>query len=148
MIGDFTLVVHIAAGAGGLVTGPIAIRNAARGAIGGRAGDVYHWLVALVCLSAVALAVIEWSRLWFFVPIAAASYGFALRAYLASKRPGNGCQAQLRGYGGAYIALVSAVFVVSFAGQPVLWFVPAAIGAPALHWFDRGMTCLRNAAEA
>ncbi len=137
MTGDLVLAVHVAAGAGGLAIGPIAIRDAARGAPGGRAGDAYHWLVALVCLSAVALAVGDPSRLWFFAPIAAASYGFALRAYLAARRRHrNWRQAQVRGYGGAYIALVTALIVVSFAGLPALWVAPTAIGAPALHWLD------------
>jgi len=133
VIDDLTLAVHIAAGAAGLAIGPFAIRDAAAGATG-RAGDVYHWLVALVCLSAVCLAAYDWPRLWFFVLIAAASYGFALRAYVASRRRSHDWrQAQLRGYGGAYIALTTALFVVSLPDLPVLWCAPTLFGAPALH---------------
>jgi hypothetical protein len=134
VIGDLVLGVHIAAGAAGLAVGPIAIRNAARSTGGHRARDVYHWLVAAVCLSAVVLAVLDWSRLWFFVPIAVASYGFAVVGHLAPKhRWRSRRQAHIRGYGGAYIALITAVFVVSFTSLPLLWLLPTAFGAPALH---------------
>jgi hypothetical protein len=77
MIGDLALAVHVAAGAAGLAVGPLAIWNAARSVTRSPAGELYHWLVAAVCLSAVLLAALDWSRLWFFVPIAVASYGAA-----------------------------------------------------------------------
>lgn len=134
MTGVIALGVHVAAGTAALAVGPIAIRTAASSGPH-RAGDVYHCLVAVVCLSAVALAVIDWSRLWFFVPIAVGSYAFAGVGHLAGRRRRrNARKALVRGYGGAYIALVTALFVVSFGALPMLWFLPTALGVPALHW--------------
>jgi hypothetical protein len=134
MIGDLALVVHVAAGAAALAIGPLAIRNAALGVAEHRAGDVLHGLVAVVCLSASVLAVFDWSRLWFFVPIAAGSYAFALRGHHASRRRRHDWRAvSVRAYGGAYIALTTALIVVSFAGTPLLWLLPTVVGVPAFH---------------
>jgi hypothetical protein len=40
----------------------------------------------------------------------------------------------IRGQGGAYIALWTAVVVVSVNHLPVVWLVPAAVGAPLTEW--------------
>ena len=148
MIGAIALGVHIAAGAAALAIGPVAIRRAARGAAADRAGDTYHWLVAIVCLSAALLALLDWSRLWFFVPISLASYGFALAGHRAPRhRRGEWRQAQLRGYGGAYIALTTALLVVSFTSLPALWLLPTLLGAPALHRFTHASRFTPTAAH-
>jgi hypothetical protein len=120
---DLILGVHIAVGVGGLIAGPAGVFVA--GAL-----PVFHWLVFATCVSAIALVPFDWSGLWFFIPIAAASYAFAYLGYRAAGRHSR----IVRGYGGAYIALWTAVFIVSASGTPVLWGVPPLVGIPLIEW--------------
>lgn len=122
------LIIHIAVGGLGVVLGPLAVARVARGKAGWPA-SAFHLAVALVCLSAVGLAALDFARLWWFVFIAAGSYAFAGRAMLAvgSARPGWPARA-VRGFGGAYIALWTAVLVVSAPAQPIVWLIPTALG--------------------
>lgn len=80
------LALHIAAGSAGLILGPVAMRAAKRPGLHTRAGEVYHWVMLTVCFTAALLAVLDWRQLWWFLPIAAGSYAFALLGYLAAKR--------------------------------------------------------------
>ncbi len=131
MIGEL---VHVGSGVAGLAIGPIAIRDAVRAAAPGAAAAAYHWLVAVVGVSAVVLALLDFSRLWFFVPIAIGTYAFALVGHLAARRrSGRWRQARVRGTAGAYVALVTAVFVVSASALPLIWLLPTVIGVPAIE---------------
>src|SRR3954471_10945234 len=80
------LAVHIAAGSTGLVLGPVAMLAPKRRGRHTRAGTVYHWNMLVVCVSAIALAVLAFSQLWWFVPISVFSYANALVGYLAVRR--------------------------------------------------------------
>lgn len=135
-------------GAGGLAVGSVAIADALRGARNIWVGRLFHWIVLAVCLSAVGLVMFDWSGLWFFVPIAAGSYAFALRAYLADRRRRVGwLEPYIRGVGGAYIALVTAVVVVSF-GSAVAWILPTLIGVPLIELSVRRIHALGEVADA
>jgi len=135
MTHTIVLAVHIAVGALGVVLGPFAIAAAARGRAG-RLGSVYHLSVALVCVSAAGLAALDPARLWWFVLIAAGSYAFAARGMSAIRAGRSGWPARaVRGFGGAYIALWTAVLVVGVPAQPILWAVPTVVGIIALEWF-------------
>ncbi len=65
-----------------------------------------------------------------FVPIAVFSYGLALLAHVASRQ--GWLRRQIHGLGGSYIALVTAVLVVSADGSVVAWVLPALIGVPLI----------------
>ena len=80
------LAFHVAAGAVGLVLGPVAMLAAKRPGTHTRAGEAYHWVMLVICVSAALLAVLDWARLWWFLPIAVGSYTFAVAGYLAAKR--------------------------------------------------------------
>jgi len=135
MAHDVILTGHIAVGVAGVCLGPLAIAQLARGRAGWLA-LAYHLAVAMVCASAIGLAALDFAGLWWFVLVAAGSYAFAVRAQVAIHRGGSGWQARaVRGFGGAYIALWTAIVVVSVPGIPVLWAVPALVGIPALEWF-------------
>src|SRR4051794_14360481 len=97
------LAIHITTGSLGLVLGPIAMLSPKRRGRHTRIGTVYHWNMLVVCFSAVGLAVVAWSRLWWFVPIAVFSYGNALWGYVAvrRKRPGW-LRRHIGGMGGSY----------------------------------------------
>lgn len=128
---------HIATGVAGLALGPVAMVTVVRRRWRSTVVDAYHWLVLAVCASAVGLVAFDWSGLWWFVPIAAGSYAFALRAHLAiaGRRPGW-LRAHLRGQGGSYIALWTAVLVVSVSGAPATWLLPTLVGAPVVEWLS------------
>ncbi len=108
-----------------------------------RAGEAYHWVMLGVCLTAAALAGLDWARNWWFLPIAAGSYAFALVGYVAAKRRWAGwLRAHVAGQGGSYIAMVTALLVVTwrtFTGTPGRttlwpWLLPALAGTPLIAW--------------
>lgn len=123
------LAAHIAAGALGLFLGPLAIwlrgRERRR-----RAGAGYHAAVLAVCLTALGLAALDWSGLWWLVPLAAFSYGCVAVGRAAPRRRWPGwVRLQAHGLGGSYIALVTAFLVVSFEELgPAAWVVPTLVG--------------------
>jgi hypothetical protein len=99
-----------------------------------------------VCVSAGTLAILDWSRLWWFLPIAVGSYAFALLGYVAAKRRWQGwLQAHLTGQGGSYIAMVTALFVVNWETltgtrgvvSPWAWALPTVVGSPIIAWVTR-----------
>lgn len=137
------LALHIAAGAAGLILGPIAMRASKRPGLHTRAGEAYHWVVLTVCVTASLLAVLDWKRLWWFLPIAAGSYAFALLGYAAAKRRWRGwLRAHIAGQGGSYIAMTTALLVVNWETltgtrgiySPVAWALPTVVGSPILAW--------------
>ena len=133
---DPILALHIASGTAGLLLGPLAMSAPKRRGRHTRVGGVYHWTMLAVCLSAAALAAIDWSRIWWFLPIAAFSYANALLGYLAVRIRWPGWLRQhIAGMGGSYIALVTALLVVNFGrSNPVVWFIPTAVGTPLIMW--------------
>jgi hypothetical protein len=131
------LVLHIASGAAALVLGPLALFAAARRrADRDRALAGYHWAVLATCATAVVVSVLAWSRLWWLVPVAAVSYLLVLAGYLAVRR-GWPAWVRAHGLGGSYIALVTALLVVSLRGVSTIaeilaWILPAAVGTPLI----------------
>jgi hypothetical protein len=65
------LSVHIAAGSAGLILGPIAMSARKTSGLHTRVGEAYHWVVAVVCVSAACLASLDWGRRCWFLLIAA-----------------------------------------------------------------------------
>jgi len=137
------LAFHIAAGAAGLILGPIAMRARKKPGVHTRAGEAYHWVMLAVCLTASLLAVLDWKRLWWFLPIAAGSYAFALLGYVSAKRRWRGwLQAHITGQGGSYIAMTTALLVVNWQTltgtrgiySPWAWALPTVVGAPIIAW--------------
>jgi len=146
MMHTVILAMHVAAGVLGALFGPLAIAWLARGRTGWLA-SAYHLSVGLVCLSAIGLAALDPARLWWFVLIAAGSYAFSARgmAAIRSGRPGWSARA-VRGFGGAYIALWTAIAVVSLPGQPLAWAVPTVVGTVVLERFAGNMGRRESAA--
>jgi hypothetical protein len=128
------LVLHIAAGVAGVLLGPPVLYFAVAGRVP-RFAHAYHASVLLVCVSAVVLAVLDFAGLWWFLLVAAGSYAFSLRALIAARhRRPNWLPRYIRGQGGAYIALWTAIVVVSVNQLPVVWLIPTAVGAPLIEW--------------
>ncbi len=119
------------------------MRAAKRPGLHMRAGEAYHWVMLTVCFTAAFLAVLDWRRLWWFLPIAAGSYAFALLGYLAAKRRWTGwLRAHIAGQGGSYIAMTTALLVVNWqtlTGTPGIrstWAggLPTVVGSPMIAW--------------
>jgi len=143
---DTVLLVHIALGTAGLILGPVAMTARKLPGLHTKAGEAYHWVMVGVCVSAGMLAILDWPRLWWFLPIAVGSYGFALLGYVAAKRRWNGwLRAHLTGQGGSYIAMSTAVLVVNWetltgtrgVASPWAWALPTVVGSPIIAWVTR-----------
>ena len=140
------LAAHIALGAAGLVLGVVAMVARKRQGRHTSAGRAYHWVMLGVCVTAVGLAVLDWRRLWWFLPVAAGSYAFALLGYVAARRRWEGwLAAHITGQGGSYIAMAAAVLIVNWesltgtrgVASPWAWVLPTLVGAPILTWITR-----------
>lgn len=134
MVQELALAFHIATGTLALGLGPLAAYAARRRGPGTRLDGAYHFAVLAVAASAALLAALDWSRLWWFLPIAAGSYGLALLGYAAGRRGRR--RLYVHGQGGSYIALVTALLVVS-VGSPLAWVAPTLIGSPLIQLVAR-----------
>lgn len=102
----------------------------------------YLWAVFATCLTAAVVSLLDWSRLWWLVPIAVLSFLLALVGYVAVRR-GWPRWVGAHGLGGSYIALVTALLVVSAGdisttAEVVAWILPAAVGVPLIVRAHRG----------
>ena len=77
--------IHVATGFAALSLGPVAMSVRKRRGWHTRIGEVYHWLVLVVCGLAAILALVDFQRLWLFLPIAVGSYSFAFLGYVTAK---------------------------------------------------------------
>lgn len=122
---DAVLGAHIVLGTLGLLFGPAVLL--ARGRVRHDFACAYQLAVAGVTLSAAVLAATAFSRLWWLLPIAAATEVAALLGLLAwrRRRPGwpTAC-AHL--FGGSYVALVTGVLIAR-SGNAVFWVLPAVV---------------------
>jgi hypothetical protein len=128
---DAVLVAHIAAGSAALVLGAIALLSEGPPTYRSCAGAGYVWAVAAVAATAVALVALDEWDLWWILPLAALAIALAVAGYLApARRRGGWIRLYAHGQGGAYIALVTALFVVSVSGAAAVaaWVVPTALG--------------------
>ena len=150
---DVTFAVHVVAGTVALLAGAVAIGSPKRRGVHTRAGEAYHAAVLTVCVSAAVLSVLRWDSLWWFLPIAAGSYAFALVGYAAAKlRRANWLRWHISGMGGSYIAMTTALLVVNWRNltgengvqSPWAWALPTLIGTPLLSIVRRRVTRTRG----
>jgi hypothetical protein len=134
---DTLLAVHIVSGAAAMALGALALLSSAR-RHSAREPLVVAYVAAVfaTCLTAIGLALFDWSRLWWIVPLALVSSLLALVGHVALRRDGPKWVAA-HGLGGSYIALVTALLVVSAGdisttAEIVAWILPAAIGVPLI----------------
>lgn len=127
---DAVLGLHIAAGAAGLLLGPVVLRAERRPPHRSTAGLAYAWSVAVVALTALALVAADPAALWWLAPVAVLTAGLALLG-----RSAPGVRAYAHGQGGSYVALVTAALVVSLDGWAALasWLAPTAVGLPLIE---------------
>ena len=132
---DIALIVHVGAGVFAVLLGPLAIVLTLRRRRLNWAGELYHWAIALVCISALVMVPYDWARLWVFWPISVASYLFVYFGQRAAEEAGGlWYRGVLRGYGGGWIALWTAILVVSFTNHPWTWALPIVIGSAVIEY--------------
>ena len=133
---DSLLALHVGAGSLGLILGPLAIRASRRGQLEGGAHSAYHWSVLAVSLTAAGLVVLDFRALWWLLLVACLSYALALLGFLAPRWRWRGwVRTYARGQGGSYIALVTALLVVSVEGSAAVaaWLLPTLVGHPLIE---------------
>ena len=143
---DVILYGHIVLGATALILGPVAMTARKVPGLHTKVGELYHWVVLGVCLSASTLAILNWNRIWWFLPIAVGSYAFAFLGYAAAKRRWKGwLRSHLTGQGGSYIAMCTAILVVNWETltgtrgvvSAWAWVLPTVVGTPIISWVSR-----------
>ncbi len=126
------LLAHITLGTLGLLLGLLAMLSRKRPGFHPRIGEAYHWVMLGVCVSAGALAILDWERLWMFLPITTGSYAFALAGYGAAKLRFPGwLKVHVIGQGGSCIALLTALLVVNW-DSAWAWAIPTLLGTPLI----------------
>jgi hypothetical protein len=140
------LLAHVLLGTAAVSLGPVAMLSRKAPGFHPRIGELYHAAVLGVCLTAAALAILDWNRSWAFLPIAVGSYAFAFAGYMAAKlRFGGWLRVHVIGQGGSYIAMLTALLVVNWQmlfGEPGrsafwAWTIPTLIGSPLIAWAAR-----------
>jgi uncharacterized membrane protein len=132
MLRSVVLPIHIAAGVAGLVLGPLAMTAAKAPGRHTRAGAGYQGAVAVVAVSALALAALAWARLWPLAVIAVLTEAAALAGWrLARRRPPGWLPRHVRLVCGSYVSLVTALLVVNWS-SPLAWVVPTLVGSPLI----------------
>ncbi|TDD27562.1 hypothetical protein E1218_09875 [Kribbella turkmenica] len=132
---DIALILHVASGVLAVLVGPVAVVLTLRRRGLNWAGEVYHWAIAIVCLSALVMVPYDWGRLWFFWPISVATYLFVYLGQRAAEAPGGlWYRGVLRGYGGGLIALWTGILVVSAPRHPWSWVLPIVVGSVLIEW--------------
>jgi len=123
---------HVVAGSAGLVLGPLAMTAVKRRGRHTRAGFAYQAAVFVLVATAVGLAALAWSRLWWLAAIAIATETAALGGWWTRRRRFPGWLAwHVRLMCGSYVSLFTALLVVNW-GSVLAWVLPTVIGTPLI----------------
>jgi hypothetical protein len=144
---DVLLALHIGAGLAALALGAAVIWSSRdRPMLDGRS-VAYPWSVLAVSITAVGLLALDWPELWWIAILAGFAAVLALLGYLAPRRRFRSWTlAYAHGQGGSYIALVTALIVVTLtvdgpvqgAAATVVWLLPTLIGTRLIQrWHHR-----------
>ncbi|MDP9459692.1 MAG: hypothetical protein M3Q22_05355 [Actinomycetota bacterium] len=121
------LLLHVAAGTAGLLLGPLALLAYCRPSARRRSGTAYLGALVAVALTAVGLASLDITGLWWLVPFAVATPATALTGIVVRRRQGPSWPTWYTHLmGGSYVALLTGLLVVS-SGHPAAWILPAVL---------------------
>jgi len=124
------LALHAAAGSIALVAGPVAY------AAGGRGAMLRVYFVAVLAVAATALALVAADPigLWWLAPLALLTAALAALGRWGGATGGSAAaRAAAHGWGGSYIALVTALLVVSVSSAAQFWVLPTVIGVALIE---------------
>lgn len=133
---DVVLVLHVLAGALGLVAGPVAgFARKTRG-LHTAAGWAYQACTAVLCLTTLVLVALDPS-LWPFALLAVPTWAAAVAGVVVRRRRRPGWVAvHVQLVLGSYVSFVTA-FTVQTVGGPASWLVPAALGSLVVNVVTR-----------
>lgn len=132
MLHSVLLVLHVTAGAAGLLLGPVAVASRKQSLRHVRIGVAYQVAVAVLAMSALGLVALAPARLWGLGVIAVATTVAALAGGEVRRRRARGwLPVHIRLMGGSYLSLVTAALVVSWS-SPLAWILPTVVGAPLI----------------
>ena len=126
------LIGHILVGIAAIVVGVAAMRVRKFSSSHTRFGEIYHWLMLVVCVSALVISY-DRGRTNVFTYLAPPSYAAALLGYLMAKfRPANWLRWHITGQASSFIALITAVL---FQFVPRIWHTDTKIlGLSLAFW--------------
>ena len=137
MLRTVLLTGHVAAGVGALALGlPVLWRRTSRTLWQGRrrVETAYLLAVGVVCVTALGLVLINLTAFWWLGPIAALTGGAAYGAHRMHRRTGLAARSwSARLLGGTYVALVTALLVVSVGGW-MSWVLPSVVGTGVVEY--------------
>jgi len=135
------LVVHVACGLTGVVSGALAATAKKRAGRHPRAGRVYLWALGGIFATAAVMSAIRWREDAHLLAIAVVAFGLSLYGYWARRvrRPGWFVRHGI-GMGGSYIALLTGFYVDNGRFLPLwdrlptvaYWLLPTIVGAPLI----------------
>lgn len=126
------LLLHVTAGAAGLVLGPIAMQAAKRRGRHTRAGVAYQWATAGLAGTAVVLAAADPAALWWLGLIGVLTESAAFGGWwLARRRPRGWRVRHINLMCGSYVSFVTAFLVVNW-DSPLAWIVPTVVATPLI----------------
>ena len=120
--------IHVAAGLSALALGAVGMWSSKEPRLHPRLGDCYFVAISVACTSAGLIAISEWSRLWYFLLLAAGTYAFAVVGYVAGKRrKGGWLLIHAVGLTSSYCGLAMGFLVGRFG---IVRIVPSLAGFP------------------
>jgi hypothetical protein len=132
MVRTLLLIPHIAAGATGLLLGPLAMRAPKQRGRHTQLGRAYQAATAVLCATAVGMALLDFGALWWLGLIGVATEAAALGGWwTASRRFRGWLPVHLQLMCGSYISFVTAFLVVNWS-SPIAWVLPTIIGSPLI----------------
>jgi hypothetical protein len=145
-VSDILIVLHVVTGAVGLALGARLIWLSRDRPLLDRSAAAYQWAVAGIALTSAGLVALDWPDLWWLLLLAVLTWGLALAGHIAPLRGFAGWRrVYVHGLGGSYIALVTALLVVSLTvdgpvdGPPaaLVWGLPSLIGTMLIAAWHR-----------
>lgn len=134
------MTVHIAAGAAGLLLGPLAIVAATGGGRRSAAALAYQATVAVIATTALGFVVLDWRSWWPFVILAVGTEAAVAAGWWARSHRTPGWQGRhVRLICGSYVSLVTALLVVSWDSF-LAWALPTVVGTVLVERAAKGAT--------
>jgi hypothetical protein len=134
------LAVHVIAGLTAVITGAIAALARKGSPRHIRVGRWYYRAIAIVFVTATALAAMRWAQDYYLLILGAVAFAAATIGYLHRRRHRPGDTGHIAGMGIAYTAMLTAFYVDNGPHLPLwdrlptfaFWILPAAIAAPII----------------
>lgn len=155
------LMIHVPVGLMCVVAGAVAMLSTKRPGRHPRFGKIYFWGLAVVCGSAIGMAVLRWHEDAYLFYLGMLAFLTGLIGYAARKLRWPGWMTfHIVGLSVSYIVLLTAFYVDNGSRLPLwnrlppiaLWVLPSIIGLPLLVWalirHTRVLTDVRSAARS